>query len=128
MIMPGDRHYWLQQGLILGRFKNVCPLENRAKRTIRSVRAKGLGHGKVKCKVVVYLGKTPFEKFLQMLREGKITVGEVAQIRYREKPVGYQDIMVYALAMECRGTLWAKVSFLEEVCGTDKAPHTVKQL
>lgn len=84
--------------------------------------------GKVKCKVVVYLGKTPFEKFLQMLREGKITVGEVAQIRYREKPVGYQDIMVYALAMECRGTPWAKVSFLEEVCGTDKAPHTVKQL
>ena len=84
--------------------------------------------GKVKSKVVVYLGKTPFEKLLQMLREGKITVDEVAQIRYREKPVGYQDIMVYALAMECRGTPWAKVSFLEEVFGTDKAPHMIKQL
>lgn len=45
--------------------------------------------GKVKTKVVVYLGKKPFEKLLQMLREGKITVNEVAQIRYREKPVGF---------------------------------------
>ena len=59
--------------------------------------------GKVKTKVVVYLGKKPFEKLLQMLREGKITVNEVAQIRYREKPVGFQNIMVYALVMECRG-------------------------
>jgi|GEM_PF-3335196 len=84
--------------------------------------------GKVKSKAVVYLGKKPFEKLLQMLQEGKITVGEVAQIKYREKPVGSQNILVYALAMECRGTPWAKVSFLEQVFGTDKASHMAEQL
>ena len=83
--------------------------------------------GKVKTKVVVYLGKTPFEKLLQMLREGKITVAEVAQIRYREKPIAFQDIMVDALAMECRGTPWARVSFLEQIFGTDKTSHMVEK-
>jgi len=85
--------------------------------------------GKVKSKVVVYLGKTPFEKLLQMLQEGKITVGEVAQIRYREKPIGTQNILVNALAMEYRGTPWAKVSFLEKVLVFgDKATHLVEKL
>ena len=55
-------------------------------------------------------------------------MGEVAQIKYREKPVGSQNILVYALAMECRGTPWAKVSFLEQVFGTDKASHMAEQL
>jgi len=72
-------------------------------------------NGKVKTKVVAYLGKYPFDKLLAMLREGKITVAEVAQINYREKPAGLQDILVYALAMECRGTPWAKVSYLAEI-------------
>lgn len=83
--------------------------------------------GKVKTRVVVYLGKTPFERLLQMLREGKITVPEVAQIRYREKPIAFQDIMVDALAMECRGTPWAQVSFLEEVFGDDKVSQMVEK-
>ncbi|MBF7084706.1 hypothetical protein IT084_17350 [Desulfallas sp. Bu1-1] len=72
-------------------------------------------NGKVKTKVVAYLGKLPFDKLLAMLREGKISVAEVAQINYREKPVGLQNILVYALAMECRGTPWAKVSYLAEI-------------
>jgi len=83
--------------------------------------------GKVKTKVFVYLGKNPFEKLLQMLREGKITVDEVAQIRYREKPIAFQDIMVDALAMECRGTPWARVSFLEQIFGADKASDMVEK-
>ena len=83
--------------------------------------------GKVKTKVIVYLGKTPFEKLMQMLREEKITVAEVAQIKYREKPIAFQDIMVDALAMECRGTPWARISFLEQIFGTDKAAHMVEK-
>jgi len=83
--------------------------------------------GKVKTKVIIYLGKTPFEKLLQMLREGKITVKEIAQIRYREKPIALQDIMVYALAMECRGTPWARVSYIEQIFGIDKASHMVEK-
>lgn len=83
--------------------------------------------GKVKSKVVVYLGKKPFEKLLQMLREGKITVNEVARIRYRRKPIAFQDVMVDALSMECRGTPWARVSFLEQIFGADKASHMVEK-
>ena len=81
--------------------------------------------GKVKTKVVVYLGKTPFEKLLQMLREEKITVAEIAKIRYRDKPITFQDVMVDALAKECRGTPWARASFLEQIFGTDKNSHMV---
>lgn len=72
-------------------------------------------NGKVKTKVVAYLGKDPFDKLAAMLREGKITIAEVAQINYREKPLGYQEQMTYALVMECKGTPWAKVSILAKI-------------
>jgi len=52
-------------------------------------------------------------------------VAEVAQIRYRDKPISFQDIMVDVLAMECRGTPWARVSFLEQILGADKDSHMV---
>lgn len=83
--------------------------------------------GKVKTKMVAYLGKTPFEKLQQMLHEGKITVDEVADIRYRGKPIALQDILVHALAMECRGTPWARVSYLEQIFGTDKVSNTIEK-
>ena len=77
--------------------------------------------GKVKTKVIAYLGKEPFDKLMAMLRERKITVAEVARINYRERPIGYQELLVYALVMECRGTPWAKVSYLAEI-GISKDP------
>lgn len=83
--------------------------------------------GKVKTKVVVCLGKKPFEKLLEMLRDGKITVAEVAPIKYRKKPIAFQDVMVDALAMECRGTPRARVSFLEQIFGADKAFYMVEK-
>jgi len=65
--------------------------------------------------VVAYLGKDPYDKLAAMLREGKITIAEVAQINYREIPLGYQEQMTYALVMECKGAPWAKVSLLAKI-------------
>ena len=75
-------------------------------------------NGKVKTKVIAYLGKDPFDKLMAM---GKITVAEVAQINYREKPIGYQELKTYALVMECKGTPWANISYLEKF-GISKNP------
>ena len=61
-------------------------------------------NGKVKTKLVVYLGNHPTSKLETMLRRGQITAKEIADISYviKNDPPDLEDILLEGLISRCR--------------------------